>query len=56
MNRARVEQLTDGIIAIAATIMVLELKIPDAGDRSGLMELRHIFLACVISFFMIYLF
>lgn len=28
MNKSRVEAITDGIIAIAATIMVLELDIP----------------------------
>ena len=33
MNKIRVEALTDGIIAFAATIMVLELKIPS--DRKS---------------------
>ena len=55
MNKARIEAITDGIIAIAATIMVLELGIPAANDWSGLMEIRHTFLAYVISFFMIYI-
>ena len=55
MNKTRVEALTDGIIAIAATIMVLELGVPAANDWSGIMEIRNIFLAYLISFFMIYM-
>ena len=55
MNKSRVEAITDGIIAIAATIMVLELGIPATNDLAGLLELRHTFLAYVISFFMIYI-
>lgn len=54
MNKARVEALTDGIIAIAATIMVLELGIPPTDDLAGLLTLRHTFLAYLNSFFMIY--
>ena len=55
MNKSRVEAITDGIIAIAATIMVLELGIPSSNDLAGLLELRLTFLAYVISFFMIYI-
>ena len=55
MNKTRVEAITDGIVAIAATIMVLELGIPSTNDLSGLMELRLTFLAYLISFFMIYI-
>ena len=55
MNKARVEAITDGIIAIAATIMVLELGIPSVNDWSGLLEIRHTFLAYVNSFIMIYI-
>ena len=55
MNKSRVEAITDGIIAIAATIMVLELGIPETSDLAGLLGLRHTFLAYVISFFMIYI-
>ena len=55
MNKSRVEAITDGIVAIAATIMVLELGIPSANDWSGLLEIRHTFLAYVISFKMIYI-
>ena len=55
MNKSRVEAITDGIIAIAATIMVLELGVPATNEWSGLVELRHTFLAYANSFFMIYL-
>ena len=55
MNKSRVEAITDGIIAIAATIMVLELGLPSTNDLSGLIELRLTFLAYLISFFMIYI-
>lgn len=55
MQKSRVEALTDGIIAIAATIMVLELGIPSAKGIAGLLEIRHTFLAYIISFFMIYI-
>ena len=54
MNQSRVEALTDGIVAIAATIMVLELSNPPSNDLAGLLSLRHTFLAYVNSFFMIY--
>ncbi|MGN1382487.1 MAG: TMEM175 family protein [Eubacterium sp.] len=54
MVKSRVEAITDGIVAIAATIMVLELGIPSRNDWKGLQELRHTFLAYVISFMMIY--
>ena len=55
MNKSRVEAITDGIIAIAATIMVLELGLPSTNDLAGLIELRLTFLAYLISFFMIYI-
>jgi len=54
MNKSRLEAVTDGIIAIAATIMVLELGVPSTADWSGLLELRHTLLTYVISFVMIY--
>ena len=55
MNKQRVEAITDGIIAIAATIMVLELKIPSIQDWAGLLEIRHTFFAYLSSFFIIYI-
>ena len=55
MSRSRVEAITDGIIAIAATIMVLELKIPSVQSWAGLLEIRHTFFAYLSSFFIIYI-
>ena len=55
MNKGRLEAFTDAIIAIAATIMVLELKIPKTPDFKGLLTDAPIFLAYVNSFLMIYI-
>ena len=55
MKISRVEAITDGIVAIAATIMVLELKIPSSNDWAGVVELRNTILAYVSSFLIIYL-
>ena len=55
MNKSRVEAITDGIIAIAATIMVLELGLPSTNDWTGLFELMPTFIAYLISFMMIYI-
>ena len=55
MSKSRVEAITDGIIAIAATIMVLELKIPSVQSWAGLLEIRHTFFAYLSSFFIIYI-
>jgi uncharacterized membrane protein len=47
---------TDAIIAIAATIMVLEMKVPEEGFSIGsLLSLWPVFAAYTVSFFMIYL-
>ncbi len=54
MNKGRLEALTDGIVAIAATIMVLELAVPMTGDIHDLLDERSVFLAYFISFIMIY--
>ncbi len=54
MNRARVEAITDGIVAIAATIMVLELGMPRTPTFAGLLEEGDIFIAYILSFSMIY--
>ena len=54
INKGRLEAITDGIIAIAATIMVLELHTPLTNDWAGLKDLRTTFVAYIISFFMIY--
>lgn len=55
MNKSRLEALTDAIIAIAATIMVLELQVPEHNSIHSLMENWPIFLAYTISFFLIYI-
>lgn len=54
MNKARVEAITDGITAIAVTIMVLEFAVPSIHEWAGLLELRHTFFAYLSSFFLIY--
>ena len=54
MNKGRIEALTDGILAIAATIMVLELHIPEESTLKALMGEATTFIAYIISFFMIY--
>lgn len=54
MNKGRLEAFTDAIVAIAATIMVLELKTPLTNDLNGIMVVWPTFLAYVISFIMIY--
>ena len=54
MNKGRLEAFTDAIVAIAATIMVLELHTPITNNWKGLMEEWPIFLAYIISFAMIY--
>jgi uncharacterized membrane protein len=52
--------LSDGVFAIAATLLVLELKIPEAGGQVPLAQaLTHVvpsFLAYALSFFVIALF
>ncbi len=55
MNKTRLEAFTDAIIAIAATIMVLELKAPVAITISALAGQWPVFLAYIISFFLIYI-
>lgn len=46
----RIEAFSDGVLAIAITIMVLELKAPEAEDFSALARLWPTFLAYVLSF------
>ena len=50
MNTTRLEAFSDAVIAIALTIMVLELKIPHGADFEALQPLLPIFLSYVLSF------
>ncbi|GAA2970442.1 TMEM175 family protein [Lentilactobacillus parakefiri] len=55
MNKERLEAFTDAIIAIAATIMVLELQTPKEATIQGLGELWSVFLSYIVSFALIYI-
>ena len=55
MNKERLIFFTDAIIAIASTIMVLELVNPHVPTIQGLVEQWPVFLAYLNSFAMIYL-
>jgi uncharacterized membrane protein len=41
LSKGRMEALTDGIFAIAMTLLVLELKVPDLPKSAGTSELLH---------------
>lgn len=63
IHRARLETLVDGVFAIAMTILVLEVKVPELADRRSAEELLHALLhhgyvigAYVVSFAMLGLF
>ena len=55
VNKERLSAFTDGIAAIAATIMVLNLGIPDTDDWSGLLSQGNVLLAYIVSYMLIYL-
>ncbi len=50
MHKGRLEAFSDGVIAIIITIMVLELKVPDAPAWSALRELWPVFSSYLMSF------
>jgi uncharacterized membrane protein len=50
MTRTRLEAFSDGVIAIAITIMVLELRVPHRAEWSALVELIPTFVGYVLSF------
>ena len=50
MTKNRLEALSDGVIAIIITIMVLELKIPHGNGLEALRPLLPVFLSYLLSF------
>lgn len=50
MSKERLLAYTDAVIAIIITIMVLEMKTPHWSSWKTLYEMRHIFIAYVLSF------
>jgi uncharacterized membrane protein len=50
MGKGRLEAFSDGVIAIIITIMVLELRPPQGGDRAALVPLIPAFVSYVLSF------
>ena len=50
MNKNRLEAFSDGVIAIAITIMVLELRIPEGADWRALQPIVPVFITYVLSF------
>jgi uncharacterized membrane protein len=50
MKRGRLEAFSDGVLAVAITIMVLEMKVPQGADWSALSQLWPVFLSYVLSF------
>src|SRR5436853_7399771 len=54
MDTARLEAFSDGVFAVAITLLVLEIKVPHSGARgAGLLLLWPSYLAYVISFVVI---
>jgi uncharacterized membrane protein len=50
MNKGRLEAFSDGVLAVAITIMVLELKSPHGASLAALRPLVPVFLSYVLSF------
>jgi TMEM175 potassium channel family protein len=50
MNKGRLEAFSDGVIAVIITILVLDLKVPQAADPQALRPLLPVFLSYVLSF------
>ena len=51
MSKERLSAFTDAILAIIMTILVLELKKPEAADWASLWALRSDFFSYAVSFF-----
>lgn len=56
MNKERLAAFSDAIIAIAATIMVLDLKLPKEPTIQSLAQEWPVFLTYFVSFNLIYIF
>ena len=54
MNKGRLEAFTNAIAAIAATVMVLELKTTLSGDLQGLLAQRHVLLAYLTMIYIVW--
>jgi TMEM175 potassium channel family protein len=50
MGKGRLEAFSDGVLAVAITIMVLELKVPHDARIAALLALWPVFLSYVLSF------
>jgi uncharacterized membrane protein len=50
MSKGRLEAFSDGVFAIIITIMVLDLKVPQAGTFAALEATLPVFLSYVLSF------
>ena len=50
MGKGRLEAFSDGVLAVAITIMVLELKVPHDPTIAALIALWPVFLSYVLSF------
>jgi uncharacterized membrane protein len=50
MGKTRIEAVSDGVIAIIITSMVLELKVPHGASFNDLLGLARVFLSYVLSF------
>jgi uncharacterized membrane protein len=50
MDKGRMEAFSDGIIAVAITIMVLDMKVPERADLKALAADAPVFLAYVLSY------
>ena len=50
MGKGRLEAFSDGVLAVAITIMVLELKVPHDASVAALLALWPVFLSYVLSF------
>ncbi|WP_252895491.1 TMEM175 family protein [Fructilactobacillus florum] len=50
MNKARVENLTDAIVGIIITIMVLEIKVPNTASLTAIISDFPYLIAYIVSF------